>query len=81
MGHPGLLLERAAWAFSAAKQASPGGPIFDLSETIQIEPKKVNNLYQFLGACGKFPGCKWGQPKGSADDNSTWQNPPALKRV
>jgi hypothetical protein len=81
MGHPGLLLERAAWAFSAAKQASPDGPTFDLSETIQIETLKVNNLYQFFGAYGKFSASKWGQPKGSADENTTWQNPPASKRV
>jgi hypothetical protein len=54
---------------------------FDLSETIQIETPKVNNLYQFFGAYDKFSASKWGQPKGSADDITTWQNPPALKPV
>jgi hypothetical protein len=62
-----------------AKGASPDGPVFDLSETIQIETQKVNNLYQFFGAYGKFSASKWGQPKGSAHHNTTWQNPLALK--
>jgi hypothetical protein len=64
-----------------AKRASPDGPVFDLSETIQIETQKVNNLYQFFGAYGTFSASKWGQPKGSANHNTTWQNPLALKPV